>query len=79
VDAARRHGSARDLLVIDRLFTYEPLAIGCRRGDEDLRLFVDRTLSRLYGSGDMGGLYTKWFGEPDDTTLAFFRWNTLPD
>jgi ABC-type amino acid transport substrate-binding protein len=79
LDAARRHASARDLLVIDRVFTNEPLAIGCRRGDEDFRLFVDRSLSRFYGSGDMGGLYTKWFGEPDETTLAFFRWNTLPD
>jgi ABC-type amino acid transport substrate-binding protein len=79
LDAARRHPSARDLVVVDRLFTYEPLALALGRGDEEFRLFLDRSLSRLYGSGDMGGLYTKWFGEPDETTLAFFRWNTLPD
>jgi putrescine:ornithine antiporter len=79
LDAARRHASARDLAVVDRLFTYEPLAFAFGRGDEDFRLFVDRSLSRVYASGDMGGLYTKWFGEPDENTLAFFRWNTLPE
>ena len=79
LDAARRHASAGDLTSIDRLFTYEPLALAFGRGDEEFRLLVDRTLSRLYGSADMGGLYTKWFGEPDESTLSFFRWNTLPD
>jgi ABC-type amino acid transport substrate-binding protein len=79
LDAARRHPSARDLLVIDRLFTFEPLALACARGDEELRLFIDRTLSRFYTSGELGALYATWFGEPDDSTLAFFRWNTLPE
>jgi ABC-type amino acid transport substrate-binding protein len=79
LDAARRHASARDLIVLDRLFTYEPLALACGRGDEDFRLFVDRTLSRFYVSGELGGLYTKWFGEPDESALTFFRWNTLTD
>jgi ABC-type amino acid transport substrate-binding protein len=79
LDAARRHASSRDLLVLDRLFTYEPLALAFGRGDEDFRLLVDSTLSRLYGSPDMSGLYTKWFGEPDESTLTFFRWNALSD
>ena len=79
LDAARRHASARDLVVVDRLFTYEPLAVAFARGDEQLRLIVDQTLSRFYGSGKLGELYTQWFGEPDATTLTFFRWNTLPE
>jgi putrescine:ornithine antiporter len=78
LDAAKRHASARDLIVIDRLFTYEPLALALGRGDEDFRLLVDRVLSRLYESGGIGGLYTEWFGEPDEATLTFFRWNALP-
>lgn len=77
IDASRRHAAARDLQVIDRLFTFEPLALAFGRGDEAFRLLVDRTLSRTYGSGDISWLYTKWFGEPDDTTMTFFRWNTL--
>jgi putrescine:ornithine antiporter len=79
LDATRRNAAARDLVVIDRLFTYEPLALALRRGDEDFRLLVDRTLSRLYFSGEIAPLYTTWFGEPDDNTLTFFRWNRLPE
>jgi ABC-type amino acid transport substrate-binding protein len=79
LDAARRHPSARDLTVVPRQFTYEPLALAFERGDEDFRLFVDRVLSRLYTSGEFGELFTKWFGEPDEPTLTFFRWNVLPD
>jgi polar amino acid transport system substrate-binding protein len=79
LDAAKRHASARDLLVIDRLFTYEPVALAFGRGDEEFRLVIDRTLSRFYASGELGALYTKWFGEPDESALAFFRWNTLTD
>jgi putrescine:ornithine antiporter len=79
LEAAKRSASPVGLLVLDRLFTYSPLALTFRRGDDDLRLLVDRTLSRIYGSGEIGGLYAKWFGEPDANTMTFFRWNTLPD
>jgi polar amino acid transport system substrate-binding protein len=58
------------------LFTFE-LALG--RGDDDFRLAVDRALSRIYRSGEIGGLCTDVFGEPDENALAFFRWNALPD
>ncbi|MGE5813747.1 MAG: amino acid ABC transporter substrate-binding protein, partial [Acidobacteriota bacterium] len=57
LDTARRHMAARDLLVIDRLFTYEPLALAMAPGDERFRLLADRTLSRLYSSGEIHGLY----------------------
>lgn len=77
LDAAAR--SAGDLAVIDRLFTYTPLAMVFRRGDDDFRLLVDRVLSQVYASSEIGSLYTKWFGQPDDSTLTFFRWNALPE
>ena len=79
LDAARRHDGGRDLVVIDRLFTYEPLALALAPNDEPFRLFVDRTLTRFYASGSLGALYTKWFGEPDESAVTFFRWNTPSD
>jgi ABC-type amino acid transport substrate-binding protein len=79
LDAAKRSPSGRDLALLDRLFTYEPLALALPRGDEDFRLIVDRALSGLYRSGEIRAIYTKWCGEPDASVVTFFRWNTLPD
>ncbi len=66
LEAAARNPAARNLRVLDRLFTVEPLALGVARGDEDLRLLVDRTLSGLYGTAEFGQLYAETFGEPDE-------------
>ena len=77
--AAKRSSSAEDLIVLDRLFTYEPLALVLARGDEDLRLVVDRTLSRLFRSKEFPDLYAKWFGKLDDRAMSFFRQSALPE
>jgi ABC-type amino acid transport substrate-binding protein len=79
LDLAKRHGDARDLVVLDRLFTNEPAALALAADNNDFRLLVDRALSRLYRSPDLGVLYAKYFGEPDETALTFFRWNALPE
>jgi putrescine:ornithine antiporter len=79
LDAAARHPSASTLMVLDRLFTYEPVALVLARGDEDFRLVVDRALSGFYASAEFPALYVQWFGEPDDAALTFFRWNALPE
>jgi len=79
LEAAARSPSASYLVVLDRFFTVEPLALTLARGDEGLRLVVDRALSKLYRSDDFHDLYTKWFGEPDETALTFFRLTALPD
>jgi putrescine:ornithine antiporter len=79
LDAARSHPAVGDLIVLDRKFTLQPVALGLARGDEDLRLLVDRTLSRLYRSGDLVRIYEASFGEPDETTLTYFRMNVLPE
>jgi len=79
LDAAARNPSASELLVLDPLFTVEPLALALARGDEDFRLAVDKALSGIYASGEIGALYAKWFGEPNDSALSFFRSNGLPE
>jgi ABC-type amino acid transport substrate-binding protein len=79
LDASRRHSAARDLHMIDRLFSYEPLAFARARDDDDFGLLVDRAISRTYRSGEIAAIYARSFGEPDNETITFFRWNALPD
>ena len=50
LDEVRRNPSSDDLIVIDRQFTYEPLALAIARGDDDFRLLVDRSLSRFFNA-----------------------------
>jgi ABC-type amino acid transport substrate-binding protein len=79
LDAAARSASPKDLAVLGNQYTYEPIALAVPRGDEDFRLLVDRTLSRLYRSGEIENLYASSFGKPDANALAFFRFVALPD
>jgi ABC-type amino acid transport substrate-binding protein len=79
LDAKKRSSSSGDLVVLDRQFTYEPLAMALQRGDEDFRLFVDQSLSKLSRSGKIQSVFRDFFGEPDENTLTFFRLNTVPE
>ena len=65
-----------ELVILDRLFTHEPLALALARGDEDFRLLVDRSLSQLYASERFGELYKRWYGDFDDKARTYFIWNT---
>ena len=78
LDDVRRNPSSDDLTVIDRQFTYEPLALAIARGDDDFRLFVDRSLSQFFNAPGFATTYEKWFGKADETAKNFFRWNALP-
>lgn len=64
-----------------RQFTQEPYALGLARGDDDFRLLVDRTLSRLYRSGKIEPIFKKAFSpaEPTDLLKAVYIVNTLPE
>jgi len=79
LDAAKRSPSARDLMVLERQFTYVPLAFALERNDADFRLVVDRTLSQFFGSDEFRSLYVKWFGKPDESAATFFRRSTLSE
>jgi ABC-type amino acid transport substrate-binding protein len=79
LNVAQGSKSPSDLIILDRNFTYEPLALALARGDEDFRLVVDRSLSRLFKSGQIRDLYAKWFGEPDEGDLIFFQLSALPE
>lgn len=78
LDAAAR-GPAGELQVLERRFTRETLALAMRRGDDAFRLLVDRSLSRLYRSADIGPLVSRHFGTADPSLLQFFQSVALPD
>ncbi len=79
LDAAQRGPGAGQLLVLERLFTREMLALAMARDNDALRLVVDRTLSRFYRSPEMATLFTTWFGPPGSEALNFYRAVALPD
>jgi len=79
VESAQSSAQPADLIVIDRIFTTEPVALPLDRNDEDFRLAVDQALSNLYRSDRFGDIYRRWFGEPDAAALDYFRAAGLPD
>ena len=79
IDAVKRSPNSQQLVVLDRQFTFEPLALALPRDDEDFRLLVDQSLSGIYKSKEFYSLYTTWFGVPPLSTLTFFVRTALPD
>jgi polar amino acid transport system substrate-binding protein len=74
--AAMDDKAIRELTVLNRQMTHEPLALALPRGDEDLRLLVDTVLSATYSSPDFPALYGKYFATLDDANRTFFSWVT---
>ncbi|MBP6708472.1 MAG: amino acid ABC transporter substrate-binding protein [Candidatus Accumulibacter sp.] len=75
----RGQGQAFELANLQ--FTYEPYGLTMRR-DADFRLAVDRTLARLYRSGEIGPILKRWFeplGKPGDALQVMFLLNGLPE
>ena len=79
IETAAKSASPSDLVVLDRVFTSEPIALTLARNDDDFRLVVDRSLSRLFAADGFRDVYGKWFGAPDDDALTFFRQSAIPE
>ena len=68
-----------ELLVGERLFTNEPYGLALRKGDEDFRLLVDRSLSRIYRSLEIESILAEHLGRPGPQVLNFFLATALPE
>lgn len=70
---------------VDRLqvspatYTVEPYALAIPRGDEDLRLVLDRALSLLFRRRVFEPLYERYFGPLSLQAELFYRAAALPD
>ena len=72
----------RQFALLDRYLSYEPYALMLRRGDPEFRLAVNRSLARLYRSGQVLDIYRRWFGQwgdPSPLTLGMYAVEGLPE
>jgi len=78
---ASKGGASARLRVADNYFSIEPYALALAHGDENFRLAVDRALSHIYRSGEIGTVFAHTFGpiEPSDTLKALYLVGALPD
>lgn len=67
-----------DLVLSPRLLSHDFYGIAMKRGDADLRLLVDRTLSAYYAMPQFSALASKYFGGEADEIQAQIRAEALP-
>ena len=70
------------LAVADNYLTVEPYALALPHGDEDFRLAVDRALSHIYRSGEIGPIFQQAFSgkaKPSPILQALYVISGLPD
>ncbi|WP_266182687.1 amino acid ABC transporter substrate-binding protein [Dyella humicola] len=79
LDLAQRDPSGSQVMVLNRIFDREALSFVLSRNDDDFRLLVDSTLSRLYRSGKIDTIYAQFFGAPDAAMRDWFHNTALPD
>jgi polar amino acid transport system substrate-binding protein/glutamate/aspartate transport system substrate-binding protein len=79
---AARSGAPQDLKVAEGQFSLEPYALGLQRGDNDFRLVVDTSLSRLYRSGEVDRIFKNSFGAnatQSEALRALYLISALPE
>ena len=76
---AKHKSSKGELIVLDRRFTYTPIAMSMARDDDDFRLLVDTALSHLFTSAKFRDVYSQSFGTFDPDTFTFFNTSALPE
>jgi ABC-type amino acid transport substrate-binding protein len=72
----------KKLTMLSEDFSFEPYAIVLPRGDAAFRTAVNRGLAQLYGSGDIGEIFNRYFGsfgQPSVLLAAMFYLNSLPE
>jgi polar amino acid transport system substrate-binding protein len=62
----------------DKTFTTEPYALALARGEDDLRLVMDRALSYLYRTGAISRVFEAHFGKMNAEAAIFYQMVALP-
>jgi len=70
------------LRLADEYLSVEPYALALPRGDNDFRLAIDRALSHIYRSGEIGTIFERTFGgkaKPSQILQTLYLISGLPD
>jgi len=72
-EAASKGKEADKLMVVNRNFNYQPLALMMGRNDDDFRLVVDTALSQYYRAPQFAEQYLRYFGPFDERQAQLFQ------
>jgi len=78
-------GKARDaksLMILPDDLSFEPYGITLPRGEPALRLAVNTGLAQIYGSGEVGEIFGRWFGafgRPPALIEAVYIFGAIPE
>jgi ABC-type amino acid transport substrate-binding protein len=77
VDESREPDKLR---IADKYLTLELYALALPHGDSDFRLAIDRALSNVYRSEEIGTIFANAFGAPPNETLkTLYSISALPE
>jgi len=82
VGAAGKAKDQKSLALLPDELSFEPYGIALPRGDAGFRLAVNTGLSQLYGSGEIGEIFGRWFGPfgpPSPIIQAIYILGTIPE
>jgi len=82
VGAATRAKDPKKLAILPDELSFEPYGITLPRNEAALRLAVNTGLSQLYGSGEIGEIFGRWFGgfgQPSALVRAVYIFGAIPD
>lgn len=69
------------VMLADEL-SFEPYGIALPRGDAGIRLAVNTGLSQIYGTGEIGEIFGRWFarfGPPSKALEAIYILGIIPE
>jgi polar amino acid transport system substrate-binding protein len=72
-DYAKLGAAKKDYLILPTSISVEPLALGIRKGEKNLKVAIDGVLRDLEASGEAEKLFLKWYGPT--TKLQFDKRN----
>ncbi|VXC50033.1 Amino acid ABC transporter substrate-binding protein, PAAT family [Pseudomonas sp. 8O] len=70
--------AGEQMMLLDTIFTFAPVALALERSDEDFRLLVDTVISQLYHSGEIEQMQRKYLGELRGGARLLFPVYALP-